>query len=113
MFNRKTEVTEVTSTPIEFTDSDNNVQNIQIGDKVRDVITGAEGIVVSYSKHLTGCDTITIELGVNSDGRTPLLAIDVTRAGIVEAGLMSKEKLPGFQGVYKDVFAGKALPASG
>jgi hypothetical protein len=96
-----------------FTDTDNNTHKIRIGDKVRDVVTGAEGVVISYTKHLTGCDTVTLELGVTPEGKTPLLGLDVTRLEVIQAGVFSKEKLPGFQNPYKDTFSGKAVPAAG
>ena len=110
MFNKKKEVDVVSDT---FTNTDNNTNKVQIGDKVKDVVTGAVGIVVSYTKHLTGCDTITLELGITPEGKMPLLSIDVTRAEVTQKGYMSKDKLPGFQNPYADTFEGKPVPAAG
>ncbi len=96
-----------------FTNTDNNTNKVQIGDKVKDVVTGAEGVVASYTKHLTGCDTVTLELGITPEGKMPLIALDVTRIEVTHKGFMSKDKLPGFQNPHKDVFEGKAVPAAG
>jgi hypothetical protein len=43
---------------------------IQLGDRVRERITGVEGIVWGISKWLTGCDHIGIKReGVDKDGK--------------------------------------------
>ena len=34
---------------------------IKQGDRVRDTITGFEGIAICITKHLTGCDTIGVK----------------------------------------------------
>lgn len=82
---------------------------IELGDTVRDAVTGAEGIAITLSQHLTGCDTVTIELGLSSEGKAPLLALDYTRLEITERGTISKEKLPAF----KAAAAQATAPAAG
>ena len=34
--------------------------SIKLGDRVRDSITGFEGIVIAYTKWLTGCDRLSV-----------------------------------------------------
>ena len=111
----KTKTTKETIVPeSSVTENPDNVHRINLGDRVKDTVTGAEGIVVSYSKHLTGCDTITLELGLNDQGNVPVLAIDVTRAEVILAGEQSKDKLPGYRKEdFEDTFSGKPVPAAG
>jgi hypothetical protein len=42
----------------------------ELGDLVRDKVTGFEGIVTSHAQHLTGCDRFWIEPRVDSEGKT-------------------------------------------
>ena len=42
---------------------------IKLGMKVKDKITGFTGIVVSYSKHMNGCDRAWIQPPVDKDGK--------------------------------------------
>lgn len=42
---------------------------VKLGDKVRDKVTGFEGIAVARTKWLTGCDRITIESTALKDGK--------------------------------------------
>lgn len=61
-----------------------------LGDKVRDKITGFEGIVVSYSRHIAGCDRLWIEPKIGADGkRGDGVWIDIDLAEIVEASVVA------------------------
>ena len=40
-----------------------------LGDEVRHVVTGFQGIVVSYAKHVAGCDRLFVEPKVDRDGK--------------------------------------------
>jgi hypothetical protein len=43
---------------------------IQLGDEVRDKVTGFKGIAVGVTKWLTGCDRYVVQpRGVNKDGK--------------------------------------------
>ncbi len=44
---------------------------IQLGMKVRDVVTGFEGIVTGYHSWMTGCDSVTVQPVVDKDGKSP------------------------------------------
>lgn len=58
---------------------------IKLGSVVKDLVTEAEGIVTSYTKYLTGCDSIGItRKGVNNDGKPyETIWIDVNRAKVL------------------------------
>lgn len=49
---------------------------IRLGAKYKDVVTGCEGICVNKTEHLTGCDTATIE---TAGREAAFLKVDVTR----------------------------------
>lgn len=59
---------------------------VQLGDKVKDKVTGVTGIVMTLSKHLTGCDTAWIQPGIiTPEGKlSDCLCFDVSRLDIVE-----------------------------
>jgi hypothetical protein len=43
---------------------------IELGDKVKDTITGYTGIVIAYTHWIHGCDRITVQAqGVTPDGK--------------------------------------------
>lgn len=65
---------------------------IELGDRVRDVVSGFEGIVTGYTTWLTGCDSVHVT-GKHMEGRAdaPTATFDVTRAEVLQAG---EVKLP-------------------
>lgn len=68
--------------------------SIELGDRVKDVITGYEGIVNGRTKWLTGCDTIGIlptELDKDGKTREPMW-VDVTRIEVIEKGAIKLGK---------------------
>lgn len=62
---------------------------IQLGDKIRDKVTGFEGIAVCHSRWLSGCDRWTIQAPAK-DGKIPDLAsfdvdcLEVTKRAAVK-----------------------------
>ena len=47
------------------------MNKIQLGDKVKDTVTGFKGIAMARTTWLQGCDRITIQpKGVDKDGKT-------------------------------------------
>ena len=44
-------------------------RRVELGQKVRDKISGFEGIAVARTQHLNGCDRITIGPKVDKDGK--------------------------------------------
>ena len=61
---------------------------MELGDKVKDKITGFEGIAVARTKWLTGCERITIEpMGLGEDGKVKKLeTFDVERVEVCKGG---------------------------
>ena len=43
---------------------------VKLGDRVKDRITGFEGIAISLTRHLTGCDTVGVRPEKLHDGKT-------------------------------------------
>ena len=59
----------------------------QLGDRVKDKVTGFTGIIVSHAKHLAGCDRMYLEPAVGEDNKTPDGRwVDIDMLDIVEAG---------------------------
>lgn len=69
---------------------------IQLGDTIRDTITGVQGVVVCISKWLNGCETLTVQKReLDKDGRPhDRLAFDVEQVALVEA---EPRALPGLK----------------
>lgn len=44
---------------------------IQLGDKVKDRVTGYEGTAVGYSEYLNGCVRVMVQSPVNDKGEIP------------------------------------------
>lgn len=61
--------------------------SIKLGDKVRDIYTGFEGIAAARTEWLHGCDRITIEpTSLDKDGKIQECAcFDEQRVSLVEA----------------------------
>lgn len=61
-------------------------QNIELGDEVRDRITGYRGIVVCYATWLNGCVRITVQAKNKKDG-TP---VDPSCADVEQQDIVKK-----------------------
>lgn len=72
----------------------------KLGDLVSDKVTGFKGIVISYSKHLAGCDRLYVEPRVSDDGKFTegrwfdIDLLDVEDAGVVKP-ITYTRKAPG------------------
>lgn len=45
------------------------MSQIEIGDRVKDVVTGFTGVVVGITKWMTGCDTVAVNPAEIKDGK--------------------------------------------
>ncbi len=67
--------------------------SINLGDRVKDCVTGVEGIAVGRTIWITGCNQIIVQPGVFKDGKlSDSLYFDETRLEVIEAGAT---KVPG------------------
>ena len=80
--------------------------SIQLGDKVRDSVTGVEGVAISFIRCVTGCDQFLVQQGkITAEGKlSDGLWFDRHRLTIVESGAV---KIPGCPPV-PDAFDGRA-----
>lgn len=72
--------------------------NVRLGDKVRDVISGFEGIATTHARHLTGCDRVAVH-GVSTGGGSveaalPSFWFDVQQLEVVEQNAIDASPLP-------------------
>lgn len=69
---------------------------VELGDKVRDVVTGAEGIVTGLTVWLTGCDCATVNpQKFDKDGKVgENLHFDINRLKILKKRAVVIEKSP-------------------
>lgn len=44
---------------------------VKLGDKVRDAVTGFEGIAVAKTEWLNGCMRVTVQPPIDKDGKVP------------------------------------------
>jgi hypothetical protein len=65
-----------------------------LGDEVADKVTGLKGIVVAYTKWITGCDTVTVQpQGLNGNGESfNTETLDVNIAELVKKKSVKIEK---------------------
>lgn len=70
-------------------------EQINLGDIVRDRITGFSGVAIGKHKWLTGCDTITVKPRELKDGK-PIdsLSFDVMQLEVVERGVLNFDAKP-------------------
>lgn len=74
----------------------------QLGDEVRNKITGFTGIVTSHAKHLAGCDRLWVEPRVDANGKSMdghWLDIDlaeIVRPNVIEPIVYSRAAPGGF-----------------
>jgi len=60
-------------------------RKIELGDRVKDKVSGATGVVTGITEWITGCDTLTIAPSVKEDGKVPDgVYIDINRAEVIE-----------------------------
>jgi hypothetical protein len=57
-----------------------------IGDEVKDVVSGFQGFVVGRFEYMTGCNHYGVEQKASKEGKTPYEAIDEQRLELVKAG---------------------------
>lgn len=74
-------------------------EKIELGDLAEDTITTYRGIVVSFTKHITGCDRFTLQSQDIKDGKIPdAFSFDVTTVKLIEKGAVQpmpvRELLP-------------------
>ena len=74
-------------------EGDDMRKRAEIGDRVRERVTGLEGIVTGTHQWLTGCDTCTIQPAM-ADGKVPAAEhFDVWRLEVIEAGVVPMESV--------------------
>jgi hypothetical protein len=61
-------------------------RTIPLGSKVRDRVTGFEGIATTRSSHISGCDTYWVTPGLTKDGKPgDIQSFDVNRLDVLKA----------------------------
>ena len=57
---------------------------MKFGDKVRDKVTGFEGIVTGRVSYMTGCDQYAVTHEATAEGKTPCQWIDVACLEVIQ-----------------------------
>lgn len=61
------------------------MSDIRLGDTVKDMVTGLQGVVIGRTRWLTACDTLIISPGLDKDGKKlDSEVIDITVAKLVK-----------------------------
>lgn len=64
---------------------------IKLGDKVKDTISGFEGVAISRHSYLQGCDRISVQPPVDNEGKLPDTAsFDEPQLTVVVPQIVSK-----------------------
>jgi hypothetical protein len=69
------------------------VNNFALGDEVKDVVTGFQGVATGIHKWFTGCDSVTIAPPAKNDVLPSTQAFDVTRVVLVKARAAEKSAM--------------------
>lgn len=68
---------------------------IELGDLAEDMITKYRGVVVGFTKHITGCDRFTLQSQDIKDGKIPdAYNFDVTTLKLIEKGVVPVTVVP-------------------
>lgn len=69
---------------------------VELGDKVKDVVTGFEGVVIGITQWLTGCDTCSVQPGkISKDGKlSEATCFDRNRLVVVKKGVAKLPSAP-------------------
>jgi hypothetical protein len=71
------------------------MQQPQLGDKIRDVITGLEGIMVCRSEWLNKCVRVTIQPQEAKDGKpVDSYCCDIEQVEVIKRGAFEVKKSP-------------------
>ena len=84
---------------------------IELGDKVRDVVTGYEGVAVCFIRAMTGCDQFAVQSGkINADGKlSDSVWFDRHRLEITHKGFAKVPGCPPVPGPHAERPAGGPL----
>lgn len=67
------------------------MSTVRVGQKVRDKITGFVGIVIARTEWINQCHRITVQPGIDKDGKVPeSYTFDEPQAEILEGGFEPK-----------------------
>jgi hypothetical protein len=68
---------------------------VNLGDKVRDRVTGLEGIVVAKTEWLNGCVRVVVQTRLDKDGKVPDgYNVDVEQLEVLEKDVMQRKEAP-------------------
>jgi hypothetical protein len=73
----------------------NAMQEIQLGNKVRCIVTGLTGIATSRVEYLNGCEQICVTPSVKNDGEPKHYYVDVNQLEVVGKGIAVQPKRTG------------------
>ena len=72
---------------------------VNLGDQVRDMVSGFKGIAVSRHSYLQGCDRITVQPSIDKDGKLPESAsFDEPQLEVLKAGKVRRTAAPEYSG---------------
>jgi hypothetical protein len=74
------------------------MEEIKMGQTVKDLITGFEGVVTGHCEYISGCDQLLVQKKVDKDGnKQDGIWFDVQRLRVVDSEVISLDnsKTPG------------------
>jgi hypothetical protein len=71
------------------------MEKIELGDLAEDQITKYRGVVVGFTKHITGCDRFTLQSQEMKDGKIPdAYTFDVSTTVLITKGVVRPATAP-------------------
>ena len=80
---------------------------VNLGDEVKDTVSGFKGIAVAYHTYLQGCDRISVQPSIDNESKLPeSQAFDEPQLKVVKKGKVKRQATevdPGGPEKYQDV----------
>ncbi len=69
------------------------MKEIKLGEKVKDIVSGFEGIAITRLEYLNGCIRYTVQAKKNKDNEVPNMDVDVEQLRKVNDGINKIKKV--------------------
>ena len=69
-------------------------KKIELGSKVKDIVSGFTGIAITRLEYLNGCVRYTVQAKQNKkDDSVPMMDVDVEQLEVIGMGILKKKKV--------------------
>ncbi len=68
-------------------------KKIELGSKVKDIVSGFVGIAIVRLEYLNGCVRYTVQAKQNKEDDVPTMDIDIEQLEVIGMGILKKKKV--------------------